>query len=624
MISFPKVISRLLPIARAAALTLSLGAGVAHAQLISETFTSSPAANFTVVSGGTWAVTGGKYVLTSPITGGTGNNNLSTHNTNVTGDWTLTVDASTTASSSVWNDFSVIFGYQNSTNYYYFSSNESNDAGTSGIMKVTGGTVTQLADITTAITGGTTYAAKVVKTGSTYQVYRNNVLLATATDSTWASGKVGFGTLSDGASYDNLIVTGAGGGGTVAAPGFSPGGGTYTSAQSVTITSSTSGATIRYTTNGTTPTDTVGTLYSAPVSIGATATLKAIAYKSGMTNSTVTSATYTINIPQVAAPSFSPPAGSYSSAQSVTITSATSGASIRYTTNGTTPTSTTGTLYASPVSISSSATLKAIAYKSGMTDSTVTSGVYTINSPGVFPDPSNTGWQHTGVTLTPMAGPVTITTAGYVLDSMDVSGIISVRANNVTIKRCRVRGAGGGSAVITAISGISGLQVIDCEIDGLGNSSNGVTTRLAGLVQRCYIRGTSDGCRPSHDTVIRDNYMYLRAPAGAHSDGVQTYGATNVQILHNTIDIGLNNVNGCVFVDNGSHHITVDNNLFNGGSSAFVGSGTYIVVTNNTFGQLYSPTCGLYGACNGFNPTGTGNQWSGNEFSDGTTVTPDM
>lgn len=84
-------------------------------------------------------------------------------------------------------------------------------------------------------------------------------------------------------------------GGTVSAPSFSPGGGTFSSAQSVTITSTTSGATIRYTTDGSTPTPSVGTVYSAPVNIAATSTLKAIAYKSGMTNSSVTSATYTIS-----------------------------------------------------------------------------------------------------------------------------------------------------------------------------------------------------------------------------------------------------------------------------------------------------------------------------------------
>jgi uncharacterized repeat protein (TIGR03803 family) len=169
----------------------------------------------------------------------------------------------------------------------------------------------------------------------------------------------------------------------VAAPAFSPAAGTYTSAQTVTISSSTSGASIRYTTDGTTtPSETVGTLYSSAISIGATTTLKAIAYKSGMADSSVTSGTYTINLPAVVAPTFSPAAGTYSSTQTVAITSTTTGALIRYTTDGvTTPSETVGTLYSSAVSIGTSTTLKAIAYKSGMADSTVTSGTYTINLP---------------------------------------------------------------------------------------------------------------------------------------------------------------------------------------------------------------------------------------------------
>ena len=80
------------------------------------------------------------------------------------------------------------------------------------------------------------------------------------------------------------------------------------------------------------------------------------------------------------APQFSPAPGTYTGTQSVTISSATSGAFIRYTTNGTAPTSTTGTVYSGPVSISTSGTLKAIAYKSGSTDSTVTSGAYVIKT----------------------------------------------------------------------------------------------------------------------------------------------------------------------------------------------------------------------------------------------------
>ncbi|HTB80693.1 MAG TPA: chitobiase/beta-hexosaminidase C-terminal domain-containing protein [Opitutaceae bacterium] len=172
-----------------------------------------------------------------------------------------------------------------------------------------------------------------------------------------------------------------------AAPVFSPAAGTYSNAQNVAITSTTSGASIRYTTDGSTPSETAGTFYSGPVNISSSATLKAIAYEAGFTDSAVTSGTYTINVtvPQAAAPTFSPAAGTYTSGQSVTISSATSGASIRYTTDGSTPTETNGTIYSNtPVSVSASETLKAIAYESGFTDSTVSSAAYTISVGGVI------------------------------------------------------------------------------------------------------------------------------------------------------------------------------------------------------------------------------------------------
>jgi hypothetical protein len=326
----------------------------------------------------------------------------------------------------------------------------------------------------------------------------------------------------------------------VAAPVFIPGGATYSSAQNVTISDSTSGASIRYTLDGSTPSETSGTLYSGPVNIATTTTLEAIGYLSGDTDSNITSATYTItsqpptgieincggpavspfvadedftgggtidhantintskvtnpapaavyqsarvtatagagttfsytiggftpgsdntvrlhfcetfhttagsrvfnvsingtqvltnfdifataggeniaNIqeftepanssgqyvilfttvtdkalisgieidsttttpPPPAAPSFSPAPGSYSSSQSVTISDATAGASIYYTTDGSTPT-TASTLYSGPVSIATTTTLQAIANNSAGSSS-VTSGTYTITT----------------------------------------------------------------------------------------------------------------------------------------------------------------------------------------------------------------------------------------------------
>jgi len=165
----------------------------------------------------------------------------------------------------------------------------------------------------------------------------------------------------------------------VATPTFSPVAGTYTSAQSVTISDSTTGATIYYTTNGTTPT-TSSSLYGGPISVSATETIEAIAVATGDTNSAVASAAYTINLPAVATPTFSVAAGTYTSGQSVTLTDATTGAAIYYTTNGTTPTA-SSTLYSGAISVSSTETIEAIAVATGYTNSAVASAAYTINLP---------------------------------------------------------------------------------------------------------------------------------------------------------------------------------------------------------------------------------------------------
>jgi hypothetical protein len=172
-----------------------------------------------------------------------------------------------------------------------------------------------------------------------------------------------------------------------ASPVFTPGGGTYTSAQIVTISSTDGSASIRYTTDGSIPSETVGTIYSGAISLSSTTTLSAIAYGPGLTDSTVTSAVYTIGPPpqQVAAPTFSPDGGTYTSAQMVSLSSATSGALFRYTTDGSTPSETVGTPYSNTaISISTTTTLKAVGYEPGFTDSAVTSATYTIGPPPTF------------------------------------------------------------------------------------------------------------------------------------------------------------------------------------------------------------------------------------------------
>ncbi|MCE9612834.1 MAG: chitobiase/beta-hexosaminidase C-terminal domain-containing protein [Lentisphaerae bacterium] len=99
----------------------------------------------------------------------------------------------------------------------------------------------------------------------------------------------------------------------------------------------------------------------------------------------------------VLTPTFDPPGGTYADSQSVTLATLTPGASIRYTLDGRTPTSTSGTVCVGPVTIASTGRLQAIACKSGMTSSRVAGGAYTIGvTPveivnGSFED-GTTGW----------------------------------------------------------------------------------------------------------------------------------------------------------------------------------------------------------------------------------------
>jgi hypothetical protein len=106
----------------------------------------------------------------------------------------------------------------------------------------------------------------------------------------------------------------------------------------------------------------------------------------------------TVRPPQnkVADPVFNPSAGIYNSAQDVAIASVTPGALIRYTTDGSMPSETSGTLYSGLVQIDSTTTLRAIAYESGWTDSNVTTGTYTIQ---------NVCTTVTGISNIPMPSP---------------------------------------------------------------------------------------------------------------------------------------------------------------------------------------------------------------------------
>ncbi len=163
------------------------------------------------------------------------------------------------------------------------------------------------------------------------------------------------------------------------APVYSPLPGLYHSTpQTVTISSATAGATIRYTTDGSPPTSN-STAYTGPFELTETATLKAKAFKDGKTESQVATGAYSIILMYADAPVISPPGGVYDYGQSVNVTMScpTAGATIRYTTDGSTPTAASA-VYSGPFNIATTTTVKAKAFKEGWMPSPLASAAFAI------------------------------------------------------------------------------------------------------------------------------------------------------------------------------------------------------------------------------------------------------
>ena len=190
--------------------------------------------------------------------------------------------------------------------------------------------------------------------------------------------------------YKNLNISDIATGYTlpvIAAPVISPAGGEVEKGTQVEITGPT-GATIYYTTDGNDPT-TSSAVYNGPITVDNDMTIKAIAVKRAWTNSTVSTATFAVKaaapVEKVASPTFSIAGGEVEEGTTVTISCATSGATIYYTTDGNEPT-TSSAVYSGAITVNKAMTIKAFAAKDGYTDSEVVSATFTIKEVVVEPE----------------------------------------------------------------------------------------------------------------------------------------------------------------------------------------------------------------------------------------------
>jgi hypothetical protein len=167
-----------------------------------------------------------------------------------------------------------------------------------------------------------------------------------------------------------------------------------------------------------------------------------------------------------AGPTFTPAAGTYTSAQTVTLSDTTPNAKIYYTTNGTTPT-TSSALYTESITVSATETVKAIAIATGTSQSPVASAAYTIKAPTVIL-----------TTTTSISGSAT---AGYTV-TMTIANSGTIAATNATLTSATL-GAATGSTLPLLVGTIAAGSQVSLKVDfpgSAGKDGAAVAEKLSG------------------------------------------------------------------------------------------------------------------------------------------------
>ncbi|MCU1456486.1 MAG: hypothetical protein JWL73_578 [Actinomycetia bacterium] len=245
------------------------------------------------------------------------------------------------------------------------------------------------------------------------------------------------------------------------------------------------------------------------------------------------------------------------------------------------------------------------------------------SSPG-GPVPGPTGPSNASILRA--SGPMTISTAGAVIENVNVTGSITVTASNVTIRNFRAQ-------AILQVAGNSGMVLEDGEIYG-GPAFTGDGLEWAQYtMRRMNVHNTFDGLKGHGNVLIENSWIHdmnvfrgaqFGAGGYSHNDGLQVSAGSNITVRNSRFE--RTGLNSAIFIDADQgpiNNVLIENNYLSGGGFTFYsiqsrsapqfGVPTNVTVRNNTFGgdHLFD-----------YATVGGNVVWSGNVNESGQTVTP--
>jgi sugar lactone lactonase YvrE len=242
-----------------------------------------------------------------------------------------------------------------------------------------------------------------------------------------------------------------------------------------------------------------------------------------------------------ATPVFSLAGGTYAGSRTVAISDGTTGAAIYFTTDGTTPTA-ASTLYSSPIAVSASETLQAIAIATGYAESAIASAAYTIAPP--------TAPHHTAtVTVTPTAATITdeqtdaisVAVAGA-SGQATPTGTVTLSSGSYSAQQSLTNGA----VSITIPTGvlIDGVNTLTATYSGDGVFSGADSTASVTVTQVVAAAPTPSGVAPggssttkvtfsagsSYSGTLNVSCALVGSPSGAQSLPTCSLSPTSVTV----------------------------------------------------------------------------------------------